>query len=68
MKVTAMIDDHLIHEAIKYSNAKSITEALKTALIEYNSVNKLKELSAEILDAPLQFNHTAEEIRQLNRR
>jgi len=67
MKVTAMIDDDMINEAIKYSNAKNITEAVKTALREYNAVNRLNELSKQILKNPLQFTHTAEEIRDLNR-
>lgn len=67
MKVTAIIDDDLINEAIKYSKAKNITEAVKTALREYNAVNKLLELSKEIKKNPLKFSHTAEEIRELNR-
>ena len=67
MKVTAMIDDNLINDAIRYSNAKNITEAVKTALREYNAVNRLKELSEEIKKNPLQFSHTADEIRELNR-
>ncbi len=67
MKVTAIIDDDLINDAIKYSNAKNITEAVKTALKEYNAVNKLNELSKKIKKSPLQFSHTAEEIRKLNR-
>lgn len=67
MKVTAMIDDALINEAIKYSNAKTITEAVKVALTEYIAVKKLKELSEKIKKTPLKFKHTAEEIRSLNR-
>jgi hypothetical protein len=67
MKVTAMIDDDMINDAIRYSNAKNITEAVKTALKEYNAVNRLNELSYEIKKNPLQFSHTAEEIRELNR-
>ena len=67
MKVTAMIDDDLIEDAIRYSNAKNITEAVKTALREYNAVNRLRELSKEIKKNPLQFTHSAEEIRELNR-
>ena len=67
MKVTAMIDDALIHQAIKYSKAKTITEAVKIALREYIALKKLKELSDEIKKTPLKFKHTAEEIRSLNR-
>jgi len=34
MKVTAIIDDKLIEDAMKYSNSSTITDALKTALKE----------------------------------
>ncbi|MBA7540808.1 hypothetical protein ES705_33111 [subsurface metagenome] len=67
MKVTAMIDDDLINEAVKYSNAKTITEAVKVALKEYIANKRLKELSEELKRNPLKFKHTAEEIRSLNR-
>lgn len=67
MKVTAMIDDQLIHDAMKCSNAKTITEALKTALTEYVAIKNLKKLSAEIRNNPLAFKHSAKEIRSLNR-
>jgi Arc/MetJ family transcription regulator len=67
MKVTAMIDDSLINDTIKYSGAKSITEAVKVALREYIASKKLKELTAQIKNNPLQFKHSAEEIRSLNR-
>jgi hypothetical protein len=67
MKVTAMIDDKLIHDAIRYSNARNITEAVKVALREYIASKKLKELSDGIKDHPLKFKHTSEEIRSLNR-
>jgi hypothetical protein len=67
MKVTAIIDDKLINEAIKYSNAKNITEAVKVALKEYIAVKKLSELSEEIKGNPLKFKHTAEELRSINR-
>ncbi len=67
MKVTALIDDNLIHETMRYSQATTITEAVKIALKEYISQKKLKELSEEIKKKPLKFKHTAEEIRSLNR-
>ncbi len=66
MKVTAIIDDNIIAEAIKYSDAKSITEALKVALSYYISQQKLIELGRMIKQTPLKFNKTAEEIRALN--
>jgi hypothetical protein len=67
MKVTAMIDDTLINDAVKYSHAKNITEAVKVALREYIALKKLKELMDQIKNTPLEFKHTAEEIRSLNR-
>lgn len=67
MKLTAIIDDGLINEAIKYSNARNITEAVKIALKDYIAMKKLKELSQQIKEKPLKFKYTAEEIRSLNR-
>ncbi len=67
MKVTALIDDGLINDAIKYSNAKNITEAVKIALKEYVALKKLKELGEELKQKPLKFKHSADEIRSLNR-
>jgi Arc/MetJ family transcription regulator len=37
MKVTAIIDDNLIKDAMKYANASTITEAVKVALNAYVS-------------------------------
>lgn len=68
MKVTAIIDDELIYDAIKYSNSKNTTEAIKIALKEYNNVNRLKELSALVKEQPLRFAYSAEELRELNRK
>ena len=67
MKVTAIIDDALIKEAIRYSNAKSTTEAVKIALQEYIALKRLRELGNQIKTKPLKFNHSADEIRSLNR-
>lgn len=66
MKVTAIIEDNAIAEAIKYSKAKTITEALKVALAAYIAQQKLMELGNQIQQNPLKFNKTAEEIRKLN--
>ena len=68
MKITAIIDDKTIEEAIKYSKASTITEALKVALKEYVNTQKLKELGKKIKDNPMEFNHSADEIRKLNRK
>jgi hypothetical protein len=67
MKLTAIIDDGLIKETLKYSKAKNITEAVKVALNEYIAMKQLKELSLQIKENPLKFKFTAEEIRSLNR-
>lgn len=66
MKVTYVIEDSIIVDAIKYSNAKSITEALKVALSAYIFQQKLRALGKQIHHTPLKFNKTAEKIRMLN--
>jgi hypothetical protein len=67
MKVTAIIPDELVRETQALSNAKNITEAMITALKAYISVEKLKAMGKMINNNPLQFKHTAEEIREINR-
>lgn len=67
MKVTAIIDDTIIREAMKYSHSPTITDALKTALNEYIRMQKLKVLSKNIKQEPLNFSHSADELRNLNR-
>ncbi len=67
MKVTAIIDDQIIQEAVKYSKARSITEALKVALRVYISSEKLKVLGKKVKKDPLQFRHSAAELRKTNR-
>jgi len=67
MKITAIIDDKTIEEAIKYSNSSTVTDALKVALKEYINIQKLKELSLKVKNDPLVFKHSAEEIRSVNR-
>ncbi|MGV8090454.1 MAG: type II toxin-antitoxin system VapB family antitoxin [Mangrovibacterium sp.] len=67
MKVTAIIDDKTIKDAMKYSNASTVTGTLKVALNEYIRLQRLKELSEMVKNQPLKFNDTADEIRNLNR-
>lgn len=67
MKVTAIIDDKIIEDALKYSHASTITDALKVALKEYINVQKIKELGQSLKDNPMLFSHSAEEIRNINR-
>ena len=67
MKVTAIIPDELVNEAKSLSNAKNITEAMIIALNSYVSLEKLKAMGEAINKRPLQFKHTAQQIRELNR-
>ena len=67
MKVTAIIDDKTIEDAMKYSNSSTITDALKVALKEYISIQKIKELGQMIKADPMVFSHSAEDIRRINR-
>lgn len=67
MKVTALIPDKLVKETQAISKAKNITEAMIIALNTYISIQKLKEMGESINTNPLQFKHTAKEIRDLNR-
>jgi hypothetical protein len=67
MKVTAIIEDTIIKDAMKYSKSSTVTETLKVALNEYVRLQKLKALSRMIKEEPVQFNLSAEEIRNLNR-
>lgn len=66
MKLAALISDELISEVMKVSKAKNITEALKIALSEYLSIQKLKATSKLIAAEPLEFYYTAKELRKNN--
>ena len=68
MKVTAIIPDELVSEAQILSNARNITDTMIIALKNYISLQKVKAMGEAIKDKPLQFDCTAEEIRDLNRR
>ena len=67
MKVTAIIDDKTIEDAIKYTNASTITDALKVALKEFINLQKVKELGKKVKSNPMEFNDSAEHIRNINR-
>jgi len=67
MKVTAIINDATIKDAMRYSKASTVTQTLKIALNEYIRLQKLKDLSNSVHEEPLRFKYTAEEIRNLNR-
>ena len=67
MKVTAILDDKMIEEAMKYSNASTITDALKVALKEFIRTQKLKDLGQMVKSNPMSFSYSADEIRNTNR-
>ncbi|GHB43347.1 type II toxin-antitoxin system VapB family antitoxin [Mongoliitalea lutea] len=68
MKVTAIISQELIEEAMELSKADTITEALKVALVSYIRSQKVKQIGASIVSEPLEFKYSAQELRDLNRR
>ncbi len=68
MKVTAIIPDELITEAMELSKADTITETIKKALTIYIRTQKTKKLGEMILHEPLAFRYSAEELRDLNRK
>lgn len=67
MKVTAIIPDEMISEAMAMSKTKTITETLKIALTAYIRSQKIKELGSSVLNEPLDFNYSAKQLRNMNR-
>jgi hypothetical protein len=67
MKITAIIPDEFVKQTKILSHAKN-TEAMIIALNSYISLEKLKAMGEPINKTSLQFKHTAQEIRDLNRR
>lgn len=68
MKVTAIISRELIEEAMALSQADTITETLKVALVSYIRSQKIKQIGTAIVSEPLEFKYSAQELRDLNRR
>ncbi|WP_114750530.1 type II toxin-antitoxin system VapB family antitoxin [Pleomorphovibrio marinus] len=68
MKVTAIIPDDLIKEAMQVSKSETITETLKIALTSYIRSQKIKQIGAAVLKEPLEFKYTPQELRDLNRK
>jgi hypothetical protein len=68
MKVTAIIPDDLIKEAMQVSKSETITETLKIALTSYIRSQKIKQIGAAVLKVPLEFKYTPQELRDLNRK
>ncbi|HSI76255.1 MAG TPA: type II toxin-antitoxin system VapB family antitoxin [Lunatimonas sp.] len=67
MKVTAIIPDEMISEAMAMSKTKTITETLKVALTAYIRSQKIKQLGSAVLKEPLEFNYSAKQLRRINR-
>ncbi len=69
MKVTANIADSIIEEVKEYTNKTTITEAITIALKQWLDLCHIKELNAEIMDKPLEFQsgYSASSIRETNR-
>lgn len=68
MKVTAIIPDNLITEAMEFSKSSTITDTLKIALKTYIRSQKLKELGALVLNEPLEFKYSSQELREINKK
>lgn len=66
MKITALIPDEMIREAMEISETSTVTDALKTALAHYISIEKIKKASASLVSEPLEFHYTVEELRSKN--
>lgn len=66
MKVTALLPDEMIREAMELSETSTVTDALKTALTHYISIEKIKRAAASIAAEPLEFYFTADELRSKN--
>jgi hypothetical protein len=69
MKVTALIPDDLIIEVKQYAGGKNLTESLITALKEWVSLRKIKELNKQVKKKPLKFidDFSANNVRSINR-
>lgn len=68
MKVTAIIPDDLIAEAMELSKSNTVTDTLKIALKTYIRSQKLKELGTLVLNEPLEFKYSSQELREINRK
>jgi hypothetical protein len=68
MKVTAIIPDELIAEAMELSNSETMTDTLKIALTNYIRSQKIQKLGATFLNKSLKFKYSFQELRELNRK
>lgn len=56
----------MINDAMELSGSSTVTDALKTALLHYISIEKIKRASESIVSEPLEFYYSAEELRSKN--
>jgi len=70
MKVTALIPDKLIHDVRSLTGGRTITDSIISALSEWSSSQRIKQLSERIRRKPLRFapGYSARKIRAINRR
>lgn len=68
MKITAIIEDELIEELVRESEAKNITEGLRIAIKEYLSKKKIRDFSEQLVSEPLEFEYGAAYLREQNRK
>ncbi len=68
MKVTAIIPDSLVDEVKYYSKGKNITDSMIIALNEWLNLKHLTDLNSQVRAQPLEFETSAESIREANRR
>jgi len=66
MKITAIIPDEMIREAMSYAEAETVTDTLKTALTAYIANKKLKQMGSYVMEEPLQFKYSAKTLREKN--
>tara|TARA_B110000483_G_C17845814_1_gene408423 strand:- start:259 stop:471 length:213 start_codon:yes stop_codon:yes gene_type:complete len=69
MKVTALLPDELMNEVKDLTHAKNTTESLISALTDWVSSQRIKQLNAKVKKSPLKFKDgfTADSARKVNR-
>ena len=69
MKVTALLPDELMDEVKNLTHAKNTTESLISALTDWVSSQRIKQLNAKLKKSPLKFKDgfSASSVRKVNR-
>ncbi|EKD50371.1 MAG: hypothetical protein ACD_62C00560G0003 [uncultured bacterium] len=70
MKVTAILPDEIVREALLLAKTKTITASLIKALTEWIAIQKVNRLRKKLVSRPMEFRDafSAKQIRQLNRK